>query len=58
MDLKVQLTFTRSSKNYHVYQVEPGAPVIPDKIYIRQDALGPDAPAVLTLTLTTDAAGI
>lgn len=56
MDLKVQLTFIRSSKNYHVYQAELGAPVIPDKLYVRQDALGPDAPAVLTLTVSTDAA--
>ena len=54
--IKVQLTFIRSSKNYHVYQAEPGAPVILDKIYVRQDALGPDVPVTLNLTLATDAA--
>ena len=43
MDLKVQLTFIRSTKNYHVYEAELDAPVVPDKIYVRQDVLGPDA---------------
>lgn len=52
--IKVQLTFIRSSKNYHVYQTELGAPVIPDKIYVRQDALGPDAPETITMVLSTD----
>lgn len=52
--IKVQLTFIRSSKNYHVYQAELGAPVIPDKLYIRQDVLGPDAPEVMTMVLSTD----
>lgn len=54
--IKIQLTFIRSSKNYHVYQAEPGAPIIPDKIYVRQDALGSDAPVTLNLTVSTDAA--
>ena len=54
--IKVHLTFIRSTKNYHVYEAELDAPVIPDKLYIRQDALGPDAPVQLTLTVSTDAA--
>lgn len=53
--IKVQLTFIRSSKNYHVYQAELDAPVIPDKLYIRQDAIGPVVPEVLTLTVSSDA---
>ena len=54
--IKIQLTFIRSSKNYHVYQAEPGAPIIPDKIYVRQDALGPVVPETMVMTLTTDSA--
>ena len=53
--IKIALTFDRSSKNYHVYRAESGAPIIPDKLYIRQDVLGPTPPLTLTLTVTTDA---
>ena len=49
----IKLEFVRSSKNYHVYAVMSDD-VLPDKIYIRQTALGPNPPAVLTLTLAAD----